>query len=36
VWDGLNEVGQQVASGTYLVEMKAGNFSQTMKVTLAR
>ena len=36
VWDGRNESDQQVASGTYLVEMKAGSFNQTSKVTLAR
>ena len=36
VWDGRDESGRQVASGTYLVDMKAGRFHQTLKVTLAK
>ena len=36
VWDGRDELGRRVASGTYVVDMKAGPFHQTMKVTLAK
>ena len=36
VWDGRNESGRQVASGTYVVDIKAGGFNQTLKATVAK
>ncbi|MDB4698916.1 hypothetical protein OAF45_02105 [Candidatus Latescibacteria bacterium] len=36
MWDGRDEVGQQVASGTYWVHMEAAPFQGTLKVTFAK
>ena len=36
IWDGKNQTGQQVASGVYLYELKAGNRSLTKRLTLLR
>ncbi|MGH7453199.1 MAG: FlgD immunoglobulin-like domain containing protein, partial [bacterium] len=35
-WDGRNENGQQVASGTFLYQLRAGNFVQTRRMALVR
>lgn len=35
-WDGRDETGRDVASGTYLVRMDAERFSQTRKILLLR
>ena len=35
-WDGRDEMGRDVASGTYLVRMDAERFSQTRKISLLR
>ena len=35
-WDGRNEVGEQVASGIYFYSIKAGTFTGTGKMTVAR
>ncbi len=35
-WDGTNTEGRPVASGVYLVEMRAGSFQQIQKVILNR
>ena len=35
-WDGRNEEGQRVASGTYLCKITAGGFSSTTKMVLVR
>lgn len=35
-WDGRNQMGQQVSSGTYILRMKAGNFVDFKKMTLIR
>ena len=36
VWDGRDESGRQVASGTYWVHMKAARFQNTLKVTFSK
>lgn len=36
VWDGTDDAGRQVASGTYLCRLQAGAFSQTNRVMLIR
>lgn len=36
VWDGQDDFGRRVASGTYIVAMKGADFYQTMKVTFAK
>lgn len=36
VWDGTNNSGRQVASGTYLYRLTAGNEIRTSKMTLVR
>ncbi len=35
-WDGLDERGRKVASGTYLVRLKSGNEQRVMSVTLLK
>jgi hypothetical protein len=35
-WDGRNEQGQPVASGTFLYQLRAGNFVQTRRMALVR
>ncbi len=35
-WDGRNEHGQQVASGTFIYQLHAGNFLQSRKMALLR
>ena len=35
-WDGTDQSGISVASGTYFYRMIIGNFSQTKKLTLTR
>lgn len=35
-WDGKNQIGEAVASGTYLYKMQSGNFVQTQKMLLAK
>ncbi|HET9136671.1 MAG TPA: FlgD immunoglobulin-like domain containing protein, partial [Candidatus Kapabacteria bacterium] len=34
VWDGLDASGNEVAAGTYIAKMSAGDFSATVKMTL--
>lgn len=36
VWDGTNDQGTGVASGTYFVRMQAGNFLEKRKMTLLK
>jgi polyhydroxyalkanoate synthesis regulator phasin len=36
VWDGTSDTGREVSSGVYLIDMKAGTFSDILKVTLAK
>lgn len=36
VWDGRDDAGSLVGSGVYLVNMRAGNFTQTRKLTLMK
>jgi len=35
-WNGTNQAGQQVASGTYLYSLEYGNFRQTRKMVLIK
>jgi hypothetical protein len=35
-WNGTNSAGQPVASGTYIYELRFGNFTKTMKMTLLK
>lgn len=35
-WNGMNDFGQHVPSGTYYVRMKAGSFERTRKMILAK
>ena len=35
-WNGKNDLGQQVASGTYIYNVKAGDFVQTKKMILLK
>jgi hypothetical protein len=36
VWDGMDDLGQNVASGVYLIQMTAGIFTASQKITLMR
>jgi len=36
VWNGVNNVGQQVASGRYIVKLSAPGFSDTITITLLK
>jgi hypothetical protein len=36
VWNGMNELGQPVASGVYFYQLSAKNFSQTKKMVLLK
>ena len=36
VWDAKNKFGRNVASGTYIYRIKAGSFTQSMKMNLIR
>jgi len=36
VWDGKNSQGEAVSAGTYIYQIKAGNFSKTNKMLLLR
>ncbi len=36
LWDGRNESGQSVSSGTYLFVVRAGNYRQTLKLVLMK
>ena len=35
-WNGLNEVGQKVATGIYFYELKSGDFSSIKKMLLVK
>ena len=35
-WNGANDAGQSVSSGVYFARMRAGNFSQTIKMSLLK
>ena len=35
-WNGTNNYGQKVASGNYIAELKFGNFSKSIKMTLLK
>jgi photosystem II stability/assembly factor-like uncharacterized protein len=35
-WNGKNDLGQQVASGTYIYQVNAGSFSQTKKMVMLK
>ena len=36
VWDGRDQAGHEVASGLYLLRLRAGEFAQVRKVLLLR
>ncbi len=36
IWNGLNNDGQQVASGQYLLQMSAPNYSNTLQMTFLK
>lgn len=36
VWDGIDDKGNQVASGIYMYRLRAGNYMQTKKMTLLK
>jgi len=36
MWDGLNQAGNEVPSGTYLVRMQAGEYNQTIKIMMVK
>jgi flagellar hook assembly protein FlgD len=36
VWDGSNAFGQQVASGVYIYELRAGSFRSHQKMLLVK
>jgi flagellar hook assembly protein FlgD len=35
-WDGRNEQGRPVASGTFFYQLRAGNFVKTLRMALIR
>jgi len=35
-WDGKNDIGELVASGTYFYSIQAGNFSETKKLLILK
>ncbi len=35
-WDGTNERGEGVSSGTYVCKLRLGNFQQSIKMILSR
>jgi hypothetical protein len=35
-WEGRNDLGQPVPSGVYLLNIRAGEFTHTRKMVLAR
>ncbi len=35
-WNGKNDLGQQVSSGTYIYQVSAGNFNQTKKMVMLK
>jgi len=36
IWNGLNNDGQQVASGQYILKMSAPNYSNTLQMTFIK
>jgi hypothetical protein len=36
VWDGLDNSGQRLASGLYIYQLRAGNFSASRKLLLMK
>ncbi len=36
VWNGTNKFGQKVASGTYIAQLKFGNFAKSIKMSLLK
>jgi hypothetical protein len=36
VWDGLDNSGQRLASGLYIYQLRAGNFSASRKLVLMK
>jgi len=35
-WDGKNQAGRRVASGTYIYQMRAGGFIQSQKMVVTK
>jgi hypothetical protein len=36
VWNGRDDAGRQVASGTYFYQLEAGTFRETRRMTLVK
>jgi hypothetical protein len=36
IWDGTNDAGERVASGTFLIQMEAGSYKMTRKLMLMK